>query len=120
MYRDVFQCSDCLVSLASFKVFQYFHIFMCYSYDKTKVINSPDSNDSGIQADVQHTRGPVNPEDLYAVVQKGPPKPLLPPPQERQEKTQQVVYSRSLSSNLNTVECLIFVRTLLCKFREAP
>ncbi|ELU13621.1 hypothetical protein CAPTEDRAFT_224794 [Capitella teleta] len=37
--------------------------------EKSKDINSPDSNDSGIQADVQHVSGPVN-EDLYAVVKK--------------------------------------------------
>ena len=67
------------------------YVVLCFSYDKTKVINSPDSNDSGIQADVQHTRGPVNPEDLYAVVQKGPPKPLLTPrPQQKQDTAEQV------------------------------
>jgi len=37
--------------------------------DKTKVINSPDSNDSGIQADVHHIHGPIN-DDIYATVQK--------------------------------------------------
>ena len=42
----------------------------CFSFDdKTKDINSPDSNDSGIQADVQHIHGPIN-DDIYAVVQK--------------------------------------------------
>ena len=48
--------------------------FSSSSYtDKAKVINSPDSNDSGIQADVQqhvhHIQGPRN-DDLYAVVSK--------------------------------------------------
>jgi len=44
--------------------------------DKTKDINSPDSNDSGIQADVPHIHGPVN-DDIYAVVNrnKKAPKP---------------------------------------------
>ena len=39
--------------------------------DKAKDINSPDSNDSGIQADVQHVRGLLN-DDLYAVVKPRP------------------------------------------------
>lgn len=51
-----------------------------YDEDKAKDINSPDSNDSGIQADVphnntsqqRHVRGPVN-DDLYAVPQKTSP-----------------------------------------------
>ena len=39
------------------------------SDDKLLYINSPDSNDSGIQADVAHIRAPQT-EDLYAVVKK--------------------------------------------------
>ncbi|KAK2177844.1 hypothetical protein NP493_576g01002 [Ridgeia piscesae] len=37
--------------------------------DKRLFVNSPDSNDSGIQADVPHVRAPET-EDLYAVVTK--------------------------------------------------
>ena len=46
--------------------------------DKLKDINSPDSNDSGIQADVTHIQGPVN-DDLYAVPNKPKksPRPQL-------------------------------------------
>ena len=40
-----------------------------HSDDKRLFINSPDSNDSGIQADVPHVRAPET-EDLYAVVTK--------------------------------------------------
>lgn len=47
-------------------------------------INSPDSNDSGIQSDtrsddgVSHVRGPVN-EDIYAVVNKKGQKGIASP-----------------------------------------
>ena len=40
-----------------------------HSDDKRLFVNSPDSNDSGIQADVPHVRAPET-EDLYAVVTK--------------------------------------------------
>ncbi len=45
--------------------------------DKLKDINSPDSNDSGIQADVrnvQHVPAP-NTDDLYAVVDRSKKQP---------------------------------------------
>ncbi|CAH1777420.1 unnamed protein product [Owenia fusiformis] len=37
--------------------------------EKARMINSPDSNDSGIQADDTHLRGPIN-ENIYATVDK--------------------------------------------------
>ena len=53
---------------------------ICSYDDKLKDINSPDSNDSGIQADVRHTQAPQS-EDLYAVVDKSKkqPKPAKTP-----------------------------------------
>ena len=54
---------------------------ICSYDDKLKDINSPDSNDSGIQADVRHTQAPES-ENLYAVVDKSKkqPKPAKTPP----------------------------------------
>ena len=57
-----------------------FTIHLYFSEDKMKDINSPDSNDSGIQADVHHIQAPGS-NDVYAVVNKPSRKPPTAAPQ---------------------------------------